>query len=563
MHKISFSKRLTHLWLILVVFALGSLADVMDFSAQHYGWMSVIGIVSFAILKAFALTAVYSICRKQLALKALAILIISIFILLSTLNGGCWLFYGFGISRKLLTIIAETNPNELKEFFPELADKFLALLSSYGFWIFIILFLEAWIWIPKISDKLQVFLGGIISAIGGIYFIVVLFTTSAGRRDYSIFARSYHCFATYMRDRRIVKELETQKLPLPFCESLASSNAANRIVLVIGESASRDHLSLYGYPLPTTPRLDTISQGLYSFGNAIASSTSTAQNMPRLITFMTDEPEGKEWYEYPSLLQIFHSLGYHTYWLSNQEYSGKWSNLSGILSSDADVVKYVGSIDSEDHYLVRYDDILIPEWQKAMTSSDSLQLVVLHLMGSHFQYSHRYSKSRQHISSDDVRKNLPRKWLNNKKAEIIADYDNSILFTDSILSVLIEGIRKEEKPTAMVYVSDHGENVYDDRDYRGRDPQFVKVPFIIYVNEAYQQKNMDIIEEIEKSLSNPFSTSELPQLLLHLSGSDYKLYDPQRDPISEKFTPRIRFVDDNAYDIRNTNMDLFIQGPKN
>lgn len=545
---ITISKGLVRLWLLLSILAVGSLADVMEYAAHQSGaFLALIGLVCAAMFKSSVLTFLYVICRDRSVLKILAIVLIAIFCILSILNGGCWLFYGFGISRKLITIVAETNSSEVGEFIPELVDKLIVCLSSIWFWVFVIIFSALWILFPKLQKKWLIRIICIASALGLFYLIFVFTTADIGRTNHSIYARSYRCMANYIRDMERVRELQHKKRPLPHPESLVSSRAAERIVVIIGESASRDHLSLYGYPLPTSPRLDTISNGLYKFDDAISSSTSTAQNMPQLISFMTDEPGGKEWYEYPSLLQVFHQLGYQTYWLSNQEYSGKWSNLSGILSSDADVVEYVGSIDSEDHYLIRHDDIILPEWRKAVESNDSLQLIFIHLMGSHFQYAHRFPDSGKHFVANDIKSKLPRKWLNEKKAGIIADYDNSILFTDSIIGVVMDGVRDLAQPTLVVYVSDHGENVYDDRDYRGRDPKYVKVPFVIYANDEYRRKNPDIISAIKTARSNSFSTSELPQMLLHFSGTKYIFYDSIRDPISPYFKKRKRYVDDEPY----------------
>lgn len=542
------SKWMERLWLVLTVIALGSLVDVMEFAAHQSGVVvAVIGLVCFAILKASVLTVIYAFLRRQIILKVIAVALITAFILLSLLNGGCWLFYGFGISRKLFTIIAETNPNEIGEFMPELVDKIFSLIRSPWFWSSLALFSAAWILFPRIPWKWFISIIGSLSGAGLLYLVFVFTTADFGRTDYSVFARSFRSVANYMRDKTIIKELQDKKRPLPYIKSLNSTLAAERIVVIIGESASSYHLSLYGYPLHTTPRLDTISGGLYRFDDAVASSTSTAQNMPRLISFMTDEPSGKEWYEYPSLLQIFHQLGYRSYWLSNQEYSGKWSNLSSILAADADVVKYVGIFDSEDHCLVRYDDVLMPEWQKTIASDDSLQLTFLHLMGSHFQYSHRFPEYQKHFVASDIESTLPRSWLDDKKAGIVADYDNSILYTDSILGIVMDGIRSTEVPTVMIYLSDHGENVYDDRDYRGRDPKFVRVPFVIFANDAYRRLNPDIIADIEKAKSNSFSTSELPQILMHLSGTRYELYDSVRDPLSAAFLVRRRYVDDESY----------------
>ena len=546
--NININKDLVRLWLCLVVTAAGSLADVAEFTSHQEGMViAVAALICEAVMKATALTAIYAVCRSNRWLRAGAVAVVAAFVALSLLNGFCWLFYGFGISMKLFKIMVETNPTEIGEFMPELAAKLTAMLQSIWFWVCAGAFAAAWRWLPKVSSKWMVSGSLVLSAFGLAYLVWVFTTAEFGRNTHSVFVRSSRCVVKYVRDHRAIRDLLAKKRPLEFPESLASTHAAERILVVIGESASRDHLSLYGYPLKTTPRLDTIRGDLYIFSDAVASSTSTADNIPRLLTLMTDEPDGREWYEYPSLLQIFGQLGYRTYWLSNQEYSGQWSNLSGILSADADVLTYVGCLDSEDHYLYRYDDALMPEWRKTLAAKDSLQLTFLHLMGSHFQYDRRFPESRHHFSAGDVSAKMPRKWLDDDKAGIIANYDNSILYTDSILSVLIDGVRKQAQPTVMVYLSDHGENVYDDHDYRGRDAKFVDVPFLIYANDAYRQRSPEIIKDLDARRATPFSTSELPQMLMHLSGTRYQMYDSVRDPLSGAFKTRKRWVDEEVF----------------
>lgn len=554
LHDIHIGPGLTRLWLALAAASAGSLADVADFtvrSAPSSGWaataVAIAGLVCLAVFKATALTALYALCRRNVWLKTAAALLIAAFMVLSLLNGFSWLFYGFGISMKLFRIIMETNPTEVGEFMPELTDKLASMARSPWCWICIAAFAALWKWLPKVAAGWQAAASVTLSALGLGYLAYVFATAEFGRTSHSVFARSGRCVMKYIHDSRMIRDLQAKKRPLYFPESLNSSKAAERIVVAIGESASRDHLSLYGYPLETTPRLDSIRNDLYIFTGAVASSTSTAENMPRLLTFMTDEPSAKEWYEYPSLLQIFSQLGYRTYWLSNQEYSGQWSNLSSILSSDADVIRYVGSMDSEDQYLFRYDDALMPEWNNALTANDSLQLTFLHLMGSHFQYDRRIPPDRRRFTAADVKERLPRRWLDDRKAGVAANYDNSILYTDSILSCVIDGIRQMPEPALLIYLSDHGENVYDDRDYRGRDPKYVRVPFLIYANEAYRHQNPGTIREIEDAAAKPFSTSELPQMLMHLAGIRYALYDSVRDPLSAAFRVRKRWVDGEAF----------------
>ena len=168
-------------------------------------------------------------------------------------------------------------------------------------------------------------------------------------------------------------------------------------------------------------------------------------------------------------------------------------------------------------------------------------------MGSHFQYYNRFPESQDVFSADDVLRVRRSEWLDRTKAQVVADYDNSILYTDSILGVLMSDLRSSSRPALLVYVSDHGENVYDDRDYRGRDPKFVDVPFLVYANDAFRRKNPDLWKAMEDARKTPFSTSELPQMMLRLTGTGYKLYDPSRDPLSEAFRPRKRWVDGEVY----------------
>lgn len=571
------------LWLVLLLCSAFSLADVAEFATGQPGApFAIAGLVCLAVFKATVLTALYVLTSGNRILRTLAVSLIVIFVGLSLFNGFSWLFYGFGISRKLAGIVFETNSKEIGEFMPELRDKLSSMILSPGFAATMIAFVILWIMIPLVPRKIFLGIVSALSVLGFGYLCYVFATAEFGRANHLVFARTYRCIKAQRHDSAQIKELMAKRKPLPYGETASSRNKAERVVVVIGESASRDHLSLYGYPLPTTPRLDTISEGLYVFTDAIASSTSTAENLPRMLTFMTDRPGEGEWYEYPTLLQLFKTLGYHTYWLSNQEKTGEWSNLSGILSSDADVVKYLGSENSEDHYLYRYDDVLLPELDEAVSTPDSLQLTFLHLMGSHFQYHNRYPADRARFSSNDILtmdktpnkafvtkpsdpenqsgENISeekwkkealmksdRDWLNSEKAQIIANYDNSILFTDSVLKEAIGKLVGLNEPAILVYLSDHGENVYDDRDYRGRDPKFVRVPFIIYANKTYREENPEVIEALTLSKDVSFSTSELPQLLLHLTGTRYAAYDSISDPLSPSFLPRTRYVDSAPY----------------
>ncbi|MDE5842814.1 MAG: phosphoethanolamine transferase [Muribaculaceae bacterium] len=542
------TRQALHLWVAMLATAFASLCDVIEFaSRQPQAAFAIAGLICYAVCKASAVTLLYIFCRNNRWLRWGCIVFIAGFVVLSVVNLACLGFYGFGITRKLITILCETNPGEVREFIPNLLSQAFAAVTNRNLWCAVLIFIILWRGVPEIPARIFIPAAGVISLLGGGYFVYVYATAEFGKSNHIIYVRTARCIRATIQDMRNIRELSRQRRPLPDGITASSEYKADRVVVVIGESASRDHLSLYGYPLPTSPNLDSISAGLYVFSDAIGASSSTAENIPRLLTFMTDEPSQREWYEYPTLIQLFKALGYSTSWLSNQERTGELSNLSGILSNDADVVKYLGSQNSEDHYLYKYDEVLLPAWTELMEKGKRRQLAFLHLMGSHIQYHNRFPADRSKFTADDVLGAAPRKWLTRKKAAVIANYDNSLLYTDSILNRIISELRRSELPSVMVYLSDHGENVFDNRDFNGRDPEFVRVPFIIYANEAYRRLNPEIIADIERSLHQPFSTSELPQLLLHLSGSGYKSYSPQRDPLSPQFRPRTRYVDDEPF----------------
>ena len=539
-----YSPLIARLWVLLFIAALCSVADIMAYYlSPQLELLRVAGIICVAVLKATLLTWIFGVSCRLRWLHILVTVCIIGFVFLSLVNGLSWIFYGFGISRKLLNIVAETNVKELLEFLPELGAKFSALILSFQFWSFICVMIILWFLVPHIPGKGYIWVTGVLSLVGIGYLGYVMATANWGKSNYIVYVRTASCCKAIMRNRRMVREIKSVKRALPDATTLSSGQLAKRVVVVIGESASRDHLSVYGYHFPTTPWLDTLSRGKYVFNDALGSSTSTAENIPRLLTFMTDEPSDHEWYEYPTLLQVFSLAGYRTYWFSNQERTGEYSNLSGILSEDADVVEYLGCQDSEDHLTYRYDEVLLPAFKKTLSAPDSLQLTFLHLMGSHFQYDNRVPHDRHHFTAEDIMKSTPRKWLNRSKAQVVANYDNSILYTDSVLGVVIRSVENRPEPTVVVYLSDHGENVYDDRDFRGRDPKFVKVPFIIFANDAYRSANPSVMAEIEEAVDRPFSTSELPQILMHLTGTRYCQYDSLRDPLSSSFRQRTRYID--------------------
>ena len=515
------------------------------------GCWPIFGAIGIAAIKAtvFTLILELSVSRKWMFIVVLSLG--GIYIFLTLLHCIGWLAFGFGISRTALTIIYETNRREIIEFLPMIGPGIFnafsrnVLLSISGFLIALDCALN-------LKKKYYRVIAGVLSLVGIIYVAT----------DYRSMFRNSLAFTIWSSAKGVVQDVAKTRpymvSPLPCADSARSDHRAANVVVIIGESASRDHLSLYGYPLKTTPRMDAIADSLFVFNDAVASSFTTSYNMPRLLSFMPsgwqNAEEERPWYEYPSVFTLFKRFGYHTEWISNQEKTGNLSNLSAILAQSADKVKYVGLLCSDDLPTRRYDEALLPYYFEAIRHEAPYKLIFLHLLGSHTMYKMRYPDNRQAFNDEDVWPLVNnRKWMDSKKARTIACYDSSIAYTDSIIDVVRKSLAVSKSPCLFVYLSDHGQLVYDDRDYDGRDERYVRVPFVIYANDTYRKANPDLISRIAAAVDRPFSTADMIYMLISLTGSEYKLYDNRRDPVSPDFRPSPRYVDCDVFGKRGLN----------
>ncbi len=103
------------------------------------------------------------------------------------------------------------------------------------------------------------------------------------------------------------------------------------IIFIVIDSARYDHFSTYGYPKPTTPFIDSISQDLVIYENANAPAAWTRPAMSSIFTSLYPEQYGFSEGNYPQttplLTEILKANGYMVFMLSNNAYM---SPLSGF-----------------------------------------------------------------------------------------------------------------------------------------------------------------------------------------------------------------------------------------
>lgn len=212
-----------------------------------------------------------------------------------------------------------------------------------------------------------------------------------------------------------------------------------KIYLVIGESAYRKHLSLYGYPVKTTPFLDSLAQinpSQLSYYNGIAPAAFT-RNVLRIALSFASPTDMQPFYEEKTLINLAHDAGYETYWISNQGASGIQDSYLGYLAAGTDK-----AIFTQGGYLANDDFSLIP-LLKEEHKPDKKQFFVIHLVGSHNNYSDRYDK-------------IDMEAIPFSGSQLQTDYDRSIHHTDRVLQA-IYNIMQQDSTAVFFHFSDHGE----------------------------------------------------------------------------------------------------------
>ena len=323
------------------------------------------------------------------------------------------------------------------------------------------------------------------------------------------------------------------------------------IVLVIGESYNKHHSQLYGYKMPTTPRQLALAKegSLIPFTDVVAPWNLTSYVFKQIMSLYTVGDPG-DWCDYPLFPEVFRQAGYHVTFITNQflpeadeavyDFSG------GFFLNHPELSK--AQFDTRNTKLFRFDEGVLDEYERLKKENTEHNLVILHLMGSHLMYKSRYPQAtRKHLRAAMY----DRPDLSNKQKLILADYDNSVLYNDSIVA---EVTRKfADKDALVIYMPDHAEEIFNGRpyiygrmhaaaiDYRLAREEF-EIPFWIWGSPQYIENHPYGWQAIKEAKDRPMMTDRLAHLLLYLGGISCKYYHDSCNVISPDYDthrPRI------------------------
>ncbi len=279
--------------------------------------------------------------------------------------------------------------------------------------------------------------------------------------------------------------------------SVHPDSLSETYVLVIGETSRADHWELCGYNRHTNPMLKGVyGKEIHFFPRAMSESNTTHKSVPLMMSHLTPRNYGDSIYQVKSIISAFKEAGFETAFISCQRHNGSFIDFFGEEADSCIFIREPDGLnmaDADDMDLIRVLDGMLRKPARK-------RLVVLHCYGSHFNYYDRYPREYARFKPDTYSEAS----LENRD-RLINAYDNTIAMTDRVLDHVILSLKRCDGVSAMIYTSDHGEDIFDDSRnlflHASPCPSFYQllVPFLVWVSEDYNRHFPAVRHQLERT----------------------------------------------------------------
>ncbi len=403
--------------------------------------------------------------------------------------------YGVCVNEDSMLLVQETNYNELIEFiksFPVKLTAGAALLSGGLLILLMALNLRS---VPAIHFLHRACLP-VLPALA-VFLSVYLYKRKKGVFVRTGIAELFLDTREYLKTSRLYAENMQQRLQdLTVAPKAPPFAGPSTIILIIGESASRDYMSAFtDYPCDSTPWLrgKKDSRNFLLFPNAYSCASSTVPSLERALTEF-NQYNGKEFYSSCSILDIAHKAGYKTWWYSNQGHLGCADTPITLIANTAGTTKWTRQNINQ----VQYDESLLEYLDEIDPETNNF--VVLHLKGSHFNFINRYPRAFTKFGTPG-------------QYDLIPNYLNSLAYTDHVIEAIYNYATSRLNLQALVYFSDHA--TFPDR---WRSPKFdgfgiVRIPLFVYLSDEYIARNAEVYKTLQLHEQSYFTNDLAYELL--------------------------------------------------
>ncbi|MGO2333465.1 phosphoethanolamine transferase CptA [Providencia sp.] len=465
--------------------------------------------------------------------------------------------YGHQLSQSVMFVMFETNTNEAGEFLRQyFSFKVVGVILAYTL---VAIFL--WTRLKPVTLPTTGRIG--VSLLILIILFGVPYYNKAIKQDRPLsnvtsYINSKLAYAApwqfvsgyflYKNQLANMEELIRDNNKIPPLENFvdANGNTPRTFVLVIGESTSRDRMSLYGYQRPTTPELVQLAQdypaNLSVFNDVVTSRPYTIEALQQVLTFAS-QTEPELFNSRPSIMNMMKQAGFKTFWITNQQTMTERNTLLTAFSRQTDKQYYLNNDMAQSSRI--YDDVVLEPFKEALADPAEKKFIVVHLLGTHMRYEFRYPEDKAIFTNKDSL--IPA----NLKDDEIKDYnayDNAQHYNDYVVSSLIKDFDSSKENGFLVFFSDHGEDVFDTPPHEmlgrseGKPTKVMyNIPFLVWQSPEWLQTHQS---DLNSKTTRPFSTMDFIYAWSDLAGLNYTGFEPEKSLFNAEFKPQPRYIGD-------------------
>ena len=497
-----------------------------------------LGLVGFAFIVLSATTVLLSLLVWPRWRKPAGVLLLMV----AAANSYFMITYGVVIDPTMMANTVQTDVREVRDL---LSGSMLVVLALG-------VVLPGWWWWRQPIQKLPVGrLVGLqlgLAALAALVLLVVVWASfqdlASAMRNHKSMRYMLNPFNTiYASTRLVVGQAAQVRQPLQpigqdavFAPATVAGHKPPLIVLVVGETVRAANFGLAGYARDTTPQLRQL-QGtgdLAYFSNVSSCGTNTQVSVPCMFSHLGREANAKNDIPYENLLDVLQRAGMQVLWLDNQ--SGCKGLCDRVPNANTLALKDPALCpDGEcfDEIMLRVLPERLAQLEKSGTRANPAgTVVVLHQMGNHGPAYHKRTPADMKVYQPECRSNV----LQDCPAQdIVNAYDNAVHYTDHLLAQTVRWLKSQPRPTAMLYVSDHGESLGEKGLYLHGMPYMMApkeqthVPMVIWLSKPLQSQMKWDAHCWKKQASAPISHDQLFHSVLTLAQVKTRLQQPELD----------------------------------
>ena len=480
--------------------------------------------------------------------RKIIIFLLYFILFLNSVDLFLYINFSVQLTPELLYIFFETNQNEAKEFIQSFLNiKFLVVLYYFIFGLFFINLIKKFNLFKLLFSFITISL---------IFIFTLNINGNNTLRKKHILKNIYHSYSRYSKEMKDLNHfLNNFENLTKNLKVISKDKEAATYIFIIGESFTKYHSSIYGYPRETNPYMNSLKNKgeLNIFTDVVSPHHFTRESLKKLVTTYAYD-SNKSFENSINIIDIMKKAGFKTYWISNQEnFAFRGAGLSAIANR-ANSTAFTEEYFVQDRGEKIHDSYILPLLKQAIDdTSTTKKFIIIHLFGSHVSYQSRYPKEFLTFSLDETPSFFNE--LQKKNKEIVNHYDNSLVYNDYIIKSIIENSKLEDINSFILYLSDHGQTLFEDIDgfaspIPSKTLRSVEIPLIFWASQEYRKLHPQIIKNINSSLDKPYSSEDIIYTLIELSNLEYSEHIPEKSIINPSFLPKKRIIssDGEIYD---------------